>query len=336
MAKAATIEARVARYVIDDLQRRQLPVDGLLREVGLRRSDLSDSEARLPYASVIRLIEGAATLTGDNSFGLRLGASRDTRERGLLGFLVLNSATLMDALVNLQRYSKVAAESEEVEIERLGAHVALRFRETDPSLRGLRHNSDYVAATVVRACRDLTRKHVSPLRAEFICAQPNSKVAHRDILGCPVKFQADWDALIFAQEAAHLPVIGADDELLKVLESACRRILGPKAAKQDMVQQVRELIVDRLPKGTANMEVVASTLAMSVKTLERRLAEHGRTFSELVDSLRCQTAKHYLEETDLRVSQIAYLAGYTEPAALVRAFKRWTGKTPLQYREAHN
>ena len=102
------------------------------------------------------------------------------------------------------------------------------------------------------------------------------------------------------------------------------------------MQQVRELIVDKLPKGTANIEVVASNLAMSVKTLERRLAEHECTFSELMDSLRCQTAKHYLEETDFRVLQIAYLAGYTEPAALVRAFKRWTGKTPMQYREAHS
>ena len=335
MPKALTIEARVASYVIDDLQRRQLPVDDLLREVGLRRSDLADADARLPYTSVIDLIEGAATLTGDSSFGLRLGASRDTRQRGLLGFLVLNSATLMDALANLQRYSKVAGEGEEVEIERQGTHVTLRFRKADRPLRGLRHNSDYVAASVVRACRDVTRKHVSPLRAEFICAQPNSKVAHRDVLGCPVRFQAEWDALIFAEEATHLPVIGADDELLKVLKSACRRIVGPKPAKRDIVQQVRELIVDKLPKGTANIEVVASTLAMSVKTLERRLAEHGRTFSELVDSLRCQTAKHYLEETDLRLSQITYLAGYPEPAALVRAFKRWTGKTPMQYWDAH-
>ena len=68
---------------------------------------------------------------------------------------------------------------------------------------------------------------------------------------------------MFAEEATHSPVVGADDELLKVLESECRRIVGPKPAKQDIVQQVRELIVDKLPKGTANIEVVASNLAMS-------------------------------------------------------------------------
>lgn len=98
---------------------------------------------------------------------------------------------------------------------------------------------------------------------------------------------------------------------------------------------VRQLIVDKLPKGAANLEAIASAAAMSAKTLERRLAEHGCAFTELLDTVRCQTAKHYLEETGLRVSQIAYLAGYTQPASLVRAFKRWTGKTPMQYREGH-
>jgi AraC-like DNA-binding protein len=332
---ALTIEARVAGYVVDDLQRRQLPADGVLKEVGLRRSDLANVEARLPYTAVIGLIERAATLTGDACFGLRLGASRDTRERGLLGFLALNSPTLMDAMTNLQRYAKIARESEDIQIERQGARVALRFRETDSALRGLRHNSDYLASSLVRICRDLTRKHVSPLRAEFICAQPNAKLAHGDILGCPVRFQAEWDAVIFAEEVTRLPVLGADDKLLQVLESACRRVIGPRSAKQDLVHRVRELIVDGLPKGTANIEATAQALAMSVKTLERRLADHGRTFTQLLDGVRCQTAKHYLEATDLRLPQIAYLAGYTEAAALVRAFKRWTGKTPMQYREAH-
>jgi AraC-like DNA-binding protein len=335
MAKVPTIEARVANYVVDDLRRRHTPIDGLLKEVSLRRTDLADPEARLPYASVLGLIERAAALVGDDSFGLRLGASRDTRERGLLGFLVLNSPTLMDALTNLKRYSRVAGESEDIEIERTGGQVALRFRETDPALRGLRHNSDYIAATVVRACRDITRKRIAPMRAEFIYAQPNAKVEYADILGCPVKFQAEWDALIFAEETTRLPVKGADDHLLRVLQSACRRIIGPSPKKRDLVHDVRELIVEKLPKGAANIDAIAGHLNMSSKTLERRLAEHDQSFTALLDGVRCNTAKHYLAETDIRLSQVAYMAGYSEPAALVRAFKRWTGQTPMQFREMH-
>ena len=334
MAKVPKIDAGMACFVVDDLRRRRIPVDGLLKEVGLRRTDLASPEKRLPLASVLRLIERAAILAGDPSYGLRLGASRDIRDRGLLGFLALNSPTLMDAMTNLQRYYKVVREGGESEIERNGAQVALRFRVTDPALRGLRHNSDFLAATAVRVFRDLTRKPISPIRAEVVCEEPNEKVEYVDTLGCPIKFGAEWTALIYTEETTRLPVKGADTRLLQILELACLKILGPTPEMQDLVHKVRELIVERLPRGSANINAIAHELDMSSKTLERRLAERGQSFSALLDGTRYKAAKHYLEETDMRLSQVAYMAGYTEPAALVRAFKRWTGATPMQFRDA--
>lgn len=333
MAKVLTTEARVANFVIDDLRRRHLPVDGLLKQVGLRRTDLADPEYRLPHVLVLELIERAASLVGDVSYGLRLGASRDTRDRGLLGFLLLNSPTLMDGMINLQRYSKVVGEGENLEIERIGAHVVLRFREADPALRGLRHNSDFIAASVVRGCRDLTRQAISPIRAEFIGAEPSAKVEYTDILGCPIKFGAEWDALVYSEETTRLPAKGADDKLLRVLEEACQKIIGPTSKEPDVVRKVRELVVERLPKGSANIDAIADELNISSKTLERRLAKRGQRFSALLDETRCKAAKHYLEETNMRIAQVAYMAGYTEAATLVRAFKRWTGTTPMKFRD---
>ena len=135
MAKAPKIDARMARFVIEDLRRRRIPVDGLLKEVSLNKSDLASPEGRIPYAPVIHLIERAATVVGDPSYGLHLAASLDARDHGLLGFLALNSPTLRDALINLQRYYRIAREGE-FEIERNGAQVAVRLREADPVLRG--------------------------------------------------------------------------------------------------------------------------------------------------------------------------------------------------------
>jgi AraC-like DNA-binding protein len=336
MAKVPKMDGRMARFVIDDLRRRRIPVDGLLKEVGLSRTDIANPEARLPYDSVIFLIEGAARLVGDANYGLHLGASRDPRDRGLLGFLSLNSPTLMDALLNLQRYYRIVRESGEFEVERNAAQVAIRFRETDPMLRGFRHNSGFIVATFVRGCRDLARQAVSPIRAEFVGEAPDSDsiAEYADILGCPVKFGAEWTTLIYAEETTHLPVKGADEKLLRILEAACQEILGPAPKAQDLVHDVRQLIIERLPGGTANIDAIADELNMSSKTLERRLAERSQSFSALLDGTRCEAAKHYLAETDMRLSQVAYMAGYTEPAALVRAFKRWTGTTPRQFRDA--
>jgi AraC-like DNA-binding protein len=334
MAKVPKTDARMARFVVEDLRRRRLPIDGLLKEVGLRGTDLANPEYRHPLASVLWLIERAASLVGDPSYGLRLGASLDASDRGLLGFLALNSPTLMYAMTNIQRYYKVVREGSEFETERGDADVALRFRVTDPVLRGLRQNSDFVVATVVRGCRDLTCQSISPIRAEFIYEEPTEKVEYADILGCPVTFGAEWTTLIYAEETTCLPVKGADAKLLQILELACQKIVGPIPEMQDLVHEVRQLIVERLPRGSANIDAIADELAMSGKTLERRLAKRNESFSALLDGTRYKAAKHYLEETDMPLSQVAYMAGYTESAALVRAFRRWTGATPMQFRDA--
>jgi len=334
MAKVPKTDARMARFVVENLRRRRIPVDGLLKQVGLTKSDLASPEGRLPLASVLWLIEHAASLVGDPSYGLRLGASREPNERGLLGFLALNSPTLIDAMTNIQRYYKVVREGSEFEIERSGAEVALRFRVIDLALRGLRQNSEFVAATVVRGCRDLTRQAISPIRVECVFEGPSEKVEYADILGCPVKFGAEWNALVYSEETTRLPVQGADIKLLQILELTCQKIIGPTAKVHDLVREVRRLIVEGLPKGSANIDAIADELNMGSKTLERRLAERGQSFSALLDETRCKTAKHYLEETDMRLSQVAYMAGYTEPAALVRAFKRWTGTTPMKFRDS--
>ena len=152
MARPLKIVARPANFVVNDLRRQGISADDLLNEVGLRKADLADPENRIPYSAVLGLIEGAATITGDESFGLRLGASRDQHDSGVIGFILLNSSTLLDAVVNLRRYFRVVGEGEDFEIERGGPHVTLKFRETDPHLRGLRQNSDYIAGMIVRAC----------------------------------------------------------------------------------------------------------------------------------------------------------------------------------------
>ncbi len=332
MPTSQKIDARLASRVVEDLRQRGARADDLLKEVGLRRADVADPEARVSYAAVLRLIERAATLLNDPSLGLRLGAAYGARDSGLLGFVLLNSPTLIEVLANLQRYFHVIGDGEDIEIERNAAHLTLRFRESDLALRGLRHNSEYMAAIIVRACRDMTRKRLSPVRAEFMHGRPNASVAYDRYLGCPVKFHAQWDALIFDAKVAQLPVIGADDRLLKVLERACRQVLGPAPRKQDLVHDVREWAMDRLTKGPIHIDDIARELGMSAKTLERRLGEKGKSFTALVDEVRRGLATRYLGETDFRLEQVAYLTGYSEPAALVRAFKRWTGTTPMQYR----
>jgi len=325
-------EARWAAVVVEDLRRSGRPVDSLLREVGLTQADLTDPHAKIPYAAYVGLIERAAAVLEDGAYGLRLGAIQQIRDTGLLGFLALNSPTLMAAFGNMKRYYRVAGEGLDAAFERDGAAHALRYRERDPALRGLRHNAELAAALLVRCARDMTRKTVTPVRVDFTHAPPDGRVDYIGTLGCSVQFGLEWDAVVFSDEDLSLPVIGADLKLLAELEHLCQRIIGAQPKQRDLAHDVRRLIIERLPKGTARIDNIASDLAMSGRTLERRLAQRGMPFSRMVDEVRSNLAKQYLTTTDFRLEQIAYLLGYSEAAAFVRAFKRSMGTTPSEYR----
>ena len=327
------IEARWAICIADDLRRAGIGLDGPLKEVGLGRSDLGDSETRIAYSAFVGLIERAAMLLGEPAYGLKLGTRHDVRDNGLLGFIALNSPTLGDALANVERYVAVTNEGIDAVFEHDSQGKALRFREADPALRGLRHNSEHSAARIAKAALELTRRKAFPLRVDFMHGRPNAAIDYEAVLGCPVRFHAEWDGVVFASETLGLPVSGADRKLLQVLESACRRIIGQRPRQQDLIHSVREYVVQHLAKGAAPFEAVARHVGMSGKTLERRLGERGTSYRALVDGVRFGLAKHYLVDTDFRLQQIAYLLGYSEPAPLVRAFRRWAGRTPRQYRE---
>jgi len=329
------IEARWATYIADDLRRAGHALDGPLKEVGLSRTDVASPDERIPYAAFMRLIEQAAMLLAEPGYGLKLGASHDVRDNGLLGFIAVNSATLRDALANVERYISVTNEGTDAILELAGPVSALRFRDADPALRGLRQNSERVSAQFVKGARELTRAKATPLRVEFIHGRPNERIDYEGILGCPVRFRAEWDAVIFSEETVRLPVIGADNRLLRTLEAACRRIVGPRPRKEDLVHSVRQHVVQQLAKGAPAFDDVARHFNMSSKTLERRLGERKASYREIVDGIRCDLAKHYLADTELRLHQIAYTLGYSEPGPLVRAFRRWTDSTPMQYRQKH-
>ena len=140
-----------------------------------------------------------------------------------VGFIALNSPTLRDALANVERYISVTNEGTDVVLELAGPVSALRFRDADPALRPLRQNSERVSALFVKGARELTQAKATPVRVEFIHERPNARIDYEGILGCPVRFRAEWDAVIFSEETLRLPVIGADNRLLRTLEAACRR-----------------------------------------------------------------------------------------------------------------
>lgn len=334
MSAVLSVDARWACLTFQHMREQGVRADTALKEAGLVRSQLRDPDKRIPFAKHVRFLEIAAERLGDPHWGLHLGASIEPKQVGLLGYVALSSATLGAALKNATRYLNVLSEGAEAELIIQGNRVSVTSRILDPDVLHCRQIDDFGMSTLLTTCRALTGTDLKPERVDFRTPEPESLAEHQRVLGAPVRFGQPRTALVFNNKVMDLPIKTADSGLLKVLERYCRDILGRRPAVQKLSYQVRELVAKLLTTGEPTIDTVARELNMSSRTLERRLSAQGLSYRRILDDIRQQLAERYLLDDRLGLSQITYLLGYSEPTAFNRAFRRWTGSTPTQFRRA--
>ncbi len=196
-----------------------------------------------------------------------------------------------------------------------------------------RHQIEFFAMTLVRIARELTGSKLRPLRVTLVHPRSGASGGLEAAFGCRVDFGERQDELAFAGECANLTVSGADPYLQELLVGYCEQALAHRNRRAEALRtSVENAITPLLPHGRARVEVVARALGMSQRTLARRLASEGLTFTMVLDAMRTDLATHYLRDETLSVSQVAWLLGFQEVGAFTYAFKRWNGQTPTQYR----
>ena len=309
------------------------PVEDLLTQVGLTEGDLSPDRARIPFAKHAAFFELAAKVTDDDCFGLHFAQTREVRDAGVVGYVGLASATLSDAFKNVSRYVRVASNATVLSTDMLDTHGELYWSISDLPSPTPRQCLEFTGAQIVRGIRDLTGRDLVPVRVCF--AHPRSKHVEEfeRCFRCPVRFGRGENVVQMKASDLRTPLIASDNRLLAVLRSFCEDILALHAHDPvSVTDQVERIIADRLAKGEAKLDIVASELGMSPRSLSRRLAESGTSFNQIVEDLRKELATRYLEESALRLAEISFLLGYTDVSSFNHAFKRWTGMTPSAFR----
>jgi len=172
-----------------------------------------------------------------------------------------------------------------------------------------------------------------PTRVRFNFPPPPDLSPCQALFQCPVEFDCAYTELHFPLAYFALPVTNGDPGLKNLLERQAAALLAVLPQQEDFIQLLQQAIVKAIQNGEPTLEQVARTLALSPRTLHRRLAEKQLVFKELLQQLRLQLARQYLQEQRLTLSEIALLLGYSEQSAFTRAFRQWTGKTPLQYQK---
>jgi AraC-like DNA-binding protein len=331
-----TATGGIARLARDRVREAGIALEPLFKKAGLTAELMEDRGARIHVRNQIRFLELAAGALDDPFLGFRLAREFDLREIGLLHYVLASSDMLGDALQRAARYSTTVNEG--VALRQLERNdLVMLFDHIGVGRHSDRQQIEFLMTTVVRACRELTGRHVSPHRVQLIHRRGEACSELNAFMGTDVEFGAGVDEIAFPIAVKDLPVVSADPYLNDLLVAYCEEALGRRPARKGAIQAaVENAIAPLLPHGKARAAAIARQLGMSQRTLARHLAAEGLTFGGVLDRLRCDLAQRHVKDPSLSISQIAWLLGYQEVSAFTHAFKRWTGRTPSEARAQDN
>lgn len=320
-----------ARLLVELCSRWHVAPEELMAGTALDRQPPPASDARLSPLEYNQIVDRALRLTGEPALGYHFGLHLKLSAHGFLGYAVMTSATLGEAIQLVEKYfttrsgalrfhSFVEGDTAVVQIDStvdVAAPFAFPF---ESLLVGLCHAGAYI-----------TGDSVTNAEVWIHYPEPAYYARCADLLPCPVRYDMPVNQLRFPATLLQRPLLMADATASELAREQCERELAALSS-QPLVSRVRALLSEDLAN-MPDLDVVAGRCCMSSRTLKRKLAEHGVTFSELVATIRRDEAQLRLAEGRLSVEQIAGQLGYRDPANFTRAFKAWTGETPRQYRE---
>jgi AraC-like DNA-binding protein len=266
----------------------------------------------------------------DEFLGFRLAQRFELRNLGLLYYVPASSRTLGEALQRIARYCAIQNEGVTITYRNV-KDISMTCKYVGVPRSPDRHQIEFFITTLVRLCRELAGRHLTPSCIKLMHRRTEVPFEFRAFFGCAIEFGSDIDEVTYPGTSARLPIVSADPYLNSLLVQYCDETLASRKVKSSAWRlSVENAIAPLLPHGRARIAEISQRLGISPRTLERRLATEGMTFSRVLDELRLDLAKRYLREHDLPISEIAWLLGYRETSAFNHAFKRWTGKTPKQ------
>lgn len=294
---------------------------------GLDADQLAEPDGRVPLARHLALWTAVAR----RPIGLALGERVGLTGLGVVGYAMQHGATVGDAAGCLARYRAIVHPDAVPRIE-VGP-TQLRFVQVvPPPFARLREPIDAQAAATLTVMRILTGRAVSPIAVSLQRPEPADPRAHEALFGCPIEWSAATTELRFDGALRALPLPRADPRLYGYLTRRVEELAASLPSTASLAARARREIGLLLAEGEPRLSAVARRLALSERTMHRRLREEATGFAALVDEARRERALLLLDDARLSASEISFLLGYAEPAAFFRAFRRWTGETPQSRR----
>ncbi|ERI52627.1 AraC family transcriptional regulator [Pseudomonas sp. NPDC077649] len=333
---ASSVSVAYLQGLVDHLQRQGIAPAALLAHAQLAPEVLGQRDQRIAASAYLSLLGEGVRLSGDDCLGLHLGEAVRPGYYGVLGYLIMSCATLADALHRQARYAALVGNLGLVGLDdeppRPGGEPLVAHSWQPLLAQQQRQLSEETLAGWVSFGRWISGLDIPPSEVRFQHPAPADTSEHERIFRCPVLFGQADNALVFPKRLLAVPLGQADAQVRLMLDAYADRLLGELRQGHSVLDRARLELARQLPEQGPDLEAIASALALSPRTLQRRLREGGLSFSQLVDETRQQLALHYLRDPALGLAEIAFLVGFSEPGSLARAFRRWTGASPGEYR----
>lgn len=329
-ADAPWVHLSVLRGLPIALEQLGVPCGPLLRDFGLSREDFEDPDRVASFAPLDELLQACVQQTGCAHLGLLVGVHVNLQSLGIAGRLALNTRSVGAALQELIAYFALHDNGGVPSLAIHDATASYAYGLHTPGIRSAEQVYDLSAVALRNVLRQLCGPQWRPDVVLLPRRRPADLQPYREILASPIRFDAVQCAVTFPARWLQQPLADADPVLYSLLKERAASVLAEQ--HPPLRTEVRRVVRLLLAGGECSRAAAAAQLGMHERTLGRRLQEAGTTFQALLDEARCELARQLLGSTRTPVARISTSLGYRDPTVFTRAFRRWTGVTPRQYR----
>ncbi len=305
---------------------------GIRADISLAGTGIDLSLDRVTYQQRIDQLSNMLDLLGMNGAWLESPHTVSISDYGLLGYAMMSSATLEQAVQIAVKYHKLAGAMFELAFDVDGDEAVLRIDHLLPGGRVGQYTVEELFVGISRLIGLLLGRDHKPSRILLNYEAPEYAEKHLQCFRCPVIFDQPSCQYRFSREELAESLAEADANTARICEESCRKLLNQMEIEDDIISRICYLLLST-PGEFPKLDAVANKLSLGARTLRRRLNDLGTSYQRILDDVRRELAIEYLRTTNLTVQEIAELLGYSEVTNFRRAFMRWVELSPYQYRK---
>lgn len=306
----------------------------LLKGMGIDPALLDRADGRVALTQCARLIARVMRQTREAGLGYEFGLRSNLAAHGNIGYGLMSQATVGEALAFGLKYGRLRNPFFKLSLSIDGDQAVIDVRETLPLGPMRQHALDAVLVSMARIGRQISGSFKPQLELRFDCAEPAHYTRYRPRLP-PVVFAAGANQLRFPAEYLQRPLRTGNSSTAQLLAGQCERELSLVGEIDNVAERVRALLADT-DRAYPDLATVAARLHLSGRTLKRKLQQRDLSFLQLLDEARKRDGLRLLADRTLGVGDVAERMGYSDPASFTRAFRKWTGQTPTDWRRRHS